>query len=66
MSMTQQEIPSDTVTAQHQALQVLNLAQRTATIEQASHGAQQVPEQVARPAHGDDVEHDLVEVDLKP
>ena len=30
MSMTQQEIPSDTVTAQHQALQVLNLAQRTA------------------------------------
>jgi vacuolar-type H+-ATPase subunit H len=36
MSMTQQEIPSDTVTAQHQALQVLNLAQRTAEEHVAS------------------------------
>jgi vacuolar-type H+-ATPase subunit H len=50
MSMTQQEIPSDTVTAQHQALQVLNLAQRTAEEHVAS--ARRSAEKITADARG--------------
>ena len=35
-------------------------------LEQAGHRAEQVPEQIPGAGHGDDVEHDPVEVDLEP
>ena len=48
-----------------QVVQLAEQAGQRAAVEQTGDGAQQVAQQVAGSGCGDDVEHDLVEVDLQ-